>query len=503
MPTPAETEEFEFRARAEKEAAVPRGTNSTQQPPMVDSYGRPWKDDIVQQAGRWLRDQVGRPVAEGLTGVATAIPNIATEAANLLPQKIGPVDLGPKQQSPGDYVQQHVIDRYTNAPTTTMGKVADFVDSTIAGSVAGPRLPGSTPAPRTLTPRAQQAKTLADKGVVSTPGQIQGGWLDRLEQGAQSMPIIGDFIKNARNRSVEQFHQATINDALKPIGAQLPKDLKGNQAIAEAERLLSEKYDAILPQLKGNLGGLKSELDQLKINGQSLPAQQATDLARIIDKEIVDKFKNGQADGRALKDIRTTLNNEIKEFQNSTSPYDRKLAQALGEARDALQRMVTRENPQYSKELSKIDEGWSKFKVAQRAAVAARKDGVFTPAQYLSSVAAKDVSKDKSAFARGTARQQSLGQAGSDVLGNTLPDSGTPFRLGEQNLLTPKGLARLGIGAPLAGSLYNQPVLKMVQDRLLSEQTDPKVRAALSRLLIWGGAQSQFGSQPNEMGVVQ
>jgi exonuclease VII small subunit len=340
-----------------------------------------------------------------------------------------------------------------------------------------------------------QVRDLARRGVTMTPGQRAGGMRNRLEQGLSSIPVVGDFVKNARGKSVEQFSRATVNDALQEVGATLPKDVRGHEAIAEAQRILSEKYDTLLPTLKGDLNtGLKVELDAVKQQGASLPAQQLKDLTRIVDQEIAGKFDaGGKITGDALKRINETLNKEINQYKRGDA-YQRQLADALKQAKESVDRMVRRENPQAAAELKKIDSAYARFKIAQKAAVAAGKDGVFTPAQYLRAIRARDLSKDKSAFAKGKALNQPLGKAGEEILGNTLPDSGTPYRSMEAlGLLgTAGGFAAghtpAGLGAGLAiPGIYNQPVLRGLQS--LSLMPGTPVGTAAATALPVGAAQ--------------
>jgi hypothetical protein len=103
---------------------------------------------------------------------------------------------------------------------------------------------------------------------------------------------------------------------------------------------------------------------------------------------------------------------------------------------------VTRNNPAQAAELKAINTGYANFKRVQRAAAGlGAEDGIFSPAQLQSAVKAGDRSKDKSKFARGEALMQDLSEPGKAVLGNKVPDSGTPYRT----------LAALGLGGAGAG----------------------------------------------------
>lgn len=446
--------------------------------------------------------------------------------------------LGLTDKDPADVVRD-VQDKLTYAPRTTGGKnamsafSAPFEELAKGADWAGEQIDDGTPAgharaallnaaiqtvPQILighglakvgdfTPStpSPEVSLLADKGVTMTPGQIKGGALGRIEQGAQSIPIIGDFIRNARASSVEQFGNATLNDALGHIGEELPPEAKGHAAVADANDKFDDAYTAILPQLKGDLYNsstptmppLIADITQLKQMAQSLPDQQRADFNRIIDDEVVGKFTPaGLASGDTLKDIRETLNGEISDFK-SGGPYERKLANALTETKSAIDRMVTDQNPQYADDLQNLNLGYAKFKIAQRAATTAGKDGVFTPNQYLQAVknSGSKVSKDNARYAKGEALQQPLAAAGASVLGNSLPDSGTAYRWYLERAALGGGaagaaaLSHPAIGAALATvpAIYSQFGLKALQPALLGKT--PAVGEAVGAGLPVGAAE--------------
>ena len=355
------------------------------------------------------------------------------------------------------------------------------------------------------------AQLLADKGVTMTPGQIKGGSLGRVEEALQSVPVLGDFVRGARGEAVKQFSTSAIDDALSHIDQELPEGVAGHEAIAKADDLFDDAYSELLPKMKGNLYGgapvategavaeagadqtpsLAAEINNLRTMAKNLPEQQRADFNRILDDEVIGKFTpQGMASGNTISDIRQTLSNEINDFK-SGGPYERKLAGALLESKAAIDRMITRENPDFAEDLGDLNMGYAKFKIAQRAASAATKDGIFTPSQYLQAVKqnAAKISKDNARFASGQGLGQQLGSAGAEVLGSRLPDSGTAYRWWlERGLLGGAGGAAAVAGHPIAAAagltlpaLYSQPVLKALQPLLLGHGPPlaPAVTAAI------------------------
>lgn len=296
-------------------------------------------------------------------------------------------------------------------------------------------------------PASPNAALLQSEGVQLTPGQMMGGAVKRAEDASTSIPVFGDMVRGAQRRGIEQFDAAAFNRALSPIGEKLPSGIKGNKAVEYVYSRLGEKYEDLLPNMKGELYGpggnalpsrvgqpgpvtLKQELDGIRTIGQNLPPQQAGQLDRILYNEIESRFTNaGLASGQTLKDIESKLGGIYKNLRKSEDYDVRNLADAVRESQNALRRMVERVNPSYAGELQKINEGYANFKITQNAAASlGASEGVFTPSQLNRSVRSQDSSKDKARFAEGNALMQDLSGAGKAVLPSSVPDSGTPMR---------------------------------------------------------------------------
>jgi hypothetical protein len=170
-------------------------------------------------------------------------------------------------------------------------------------------------------------------------GQILGGAAQRVEDGATSLPILGDAIKAAQKRGIVSFDTAAINRSLKPLGQKLPDGLEGRAAIDHAQQALGDAYEGLLPKLKGDLNSgrpanaigatgqaakptLIDELDSIRQLGANMPEQQAAQLNRIIDNEVMNRFTPaGKASGETLKNIESKLGGLAKDFSRSDN-YD-------------------------------------------------------------------------------------------------------------------------------------------------------------------------------------
>lgn len=417
------------------------------------------KPDVVPQgtAQRALDTVVQGAVGGGLTGGAS------------IPRVVAGAGLGAMSSSAGGIVG------------AAGGSPAAQAAASLAVPLATGRVLGSRGT--NLTPEQQ---LLVNEGVSLTPGQIKGGAVQRLEEAGTSVPFLGDAIRGAQRRGIETFDRAAINRSLAPIGQELPAGLtSGHQAIAYARTHLSNAYDNLLPNLRGDLNAVpgagalpamagqpappsfRQELSTIRAMGNNMPQPQRGQLGRIIDREVVNRFTpQGLASGETLKNIESELNQIAKDFRKSDNYDTRILGSAVEEVQASMRRMIENVNPNYQGELAKINEGYANFKKVQIAAggVGAR-DGVFTPAQLQSAVRRQDTTKDKRAFSEGDALMQDLSGSGRNVLAPRVPDSGTPFRVAAMLAARHPLLSILGGLGAIPYSRMGQSVLQSLMLR--------------------------------------
>lgn len=340
------------------------------------------------------------------------------------------------------------------------------IDEKLRNSATGGVLAGSIQGATRLAAGevSPNARTLLDAGVNPTPGQLRGGWANRIEEGASSIPFFGDMIKSARRGAVVDFNRAVINRALQPIGAKLPSGVSGREAISAAQSELSKAYDTILPRLTAKLDQqFVSDLGTVQARVRMLPQDRQEQINTIISEQVARRFAqgNGSAAGDSLKAIESELGRISTNYKKGASADEREMGRIIEDVQDSFRNLVQRSaaNPADAAKLQAINQGWAVFKRAQRASVyAADSDGVFTPARFMQAVRELDKSKDKAAFARGGAVMQGMAAAGKDVLGDKVPDSGTPYRVAAMAGLSGAGYQfvdpYVGIGLAAAALPY-------------------------------------------------
>lgn len=345
-------------------------------------------------------------------------------------------------------------------------KKEQAVYGAVGGGIA-PAIAGS--AARVISPNiSPEVQSLRRQGAQLTPGQTMGGTYNRVEEGLQSIPLVGDVVKGARTRALESLNRTTINRALEPIGQRLPNNIPiGRQAVDHAHRTISDAYDTLLPQLRVRADPqLVGNLQSIIANSQHLEPGLADTFANILRTKLFSRFSpNGGMTGNDFKIIESELGRLAKNYASSADAGQRELGGALRQVQAEVRDLLVRSNPNHAQSLNNINTSWANLiRIEDAAGRTGNQQGVFTPAQLGAAVRKADPSIRKGAYARGNAMMQDLSDQAQSVLGNKVPDSGTPFRsmvglgtLGGGAYLEPSVGLPMAAGAGLLSAAYTRP----------------------------------------------
>lgn len=309
-------------------------------------------------------------------------------------------------------------------------------------------------------------RRLADSGVTMTPGQILGGGAARTEEKLTSVPILGDFIKNAQQRSVQSFNRAAYDNALEPIGQTLPRDIPiGSDAVQAVRNRIGQVYQSIEPRanfvadqnFNADVGAIRNNL------AQTAPAT-LQQFDNIVANQVTNKLQHGFVlDGRQWGNTRSEISTLARnQTLGNATPDNRALAGALGELNDAINAGVGRASPpDVLPDLARANAAYARYKQIENAAGSAgasNNGNVFTAAQFQNAIRRGSTSGQK---ATNSGLNAQFGADAQDVLGAKYPNSGTPGRaaimaalgaLGGHAVL-PAGVATPAIGAGALAAL--------------------------------------------------
>jgi len=341
------------------------------------------------------------------------------------------------------------------------GKVGEAV-SGVLGKVMNP-----------LASKAEQ--TMRELGITPTPGQTLGGAFKKAEDFAQNLPLVGEQIRSAREKVLFDFNKGVINKALDKVNDKLPENVIGRDAVRYAADQVSNKYDEVLGKMKFDLDFKTTSGILGALNKANLPsAVQREEATNIINSIALDKFGGKTLTGAEYKSIESDLAKEVAKYKNSQSAADRNVGEALQGVLDTFKTELYHQNQRYTPQLRRIDSAYGDLKLMERAAAnTGAENGVFTPKQYSLAVKQADLTRQKSAFAKGTARGQELSEAALKTIGE---DAKTTLE-GRLAIGTIGGMATLSnpyVGVPLAvgaTGLYSPMGIKAA-DMLLRQRPD-------------------------------
>ncbi|KIQ20550.1 hypothetical protein RT97_28280 [Variovorax paradoxus] len=339
------------------------------------------------------------------------------------------------------------------AATAAPGEAADAAKWGAAGAVGGRVLGRAIGLGKSLI--SKDAQALVDAGVRPTPGQLFGdgpigSTVRRLEDAATSLPLVGDALKYARNRSLSEYGNAEINAALRPLGVAVKGS--GADAVEQAQRIISSTYDKVLPQtvirpqiVKQALVKALDDIDNIPL----LTTEQGGLIRRYVSGKILPTAQEATQRGGAIPgEIANRIDGEIghyaREFTKSQNPSDHSLGEAFYALQSALRETVEGLTPEATKTLGQARTAYRHLLPIVSAADKTA-SGQFTPRQ---------LNRGASKFDQAPS---ALNRAGQNVLPSTIPDSGTAGRALWALAIGGGGAALAGHAAPaaVAAALYS------------------------------------------------
>jgi len=290
--------------------------------------------------------------------------------------------------------------------------------------------------------RTQAAQALRDRGVpISVARQIGMG---RVEDLAQSVPIVGDVSRARQLESFEGFNRAALEEAGAPIGF-VPTEA-GRAGAEEMGLAVGQAYNQAVQGVTAPLDRqFLRDMVPVRRMAQNMNQTNRAQLAETLRDAVQIPADAGaitpQQFQDAISNLKALRSNAKTAMPNSANTLRKAATQTI----DALEGAMTRAGGQ------NVVEGLQRANMANRglnvienagldrAAVGtqAGAPNIFTPAQLLQSLRASE--------RRGYGSLpglRSLGEQGQEVLPSTVPNSGTADRMLGAQMLT--GVGALG-----------------------------------------------------------
>ena len=458
----SELEEFEFRARAEQEAA------------QAEKPAKP-KREVTSKTDRFLTGLMDPVVGAAQIMEKTGVPGLIRNALNI---EDGSTMADVVKQRDADYVEPEGIDwmrmggNAANPISWVGGGPARTAATRAAGEVAARVLPramqtataraaGTGATQAMLTPtgadedfwksKAKQAalggalggaagkliggatptanaRTLMDAGIQPTFGQGKGGWIGRTEEKLQSVPFIGDAITHARARPLREFEGHVLEQATGRAGL---------RNIDEANQIASRQFEDLVPHLNAQMPALDETFQQMALSQRNphLDADAKEKLAQIVGS-VFENFD--QITPQGLKRIDAELGHMARQYSGPLkSVSEQQLGRELNNIKNAFRRGLEMDSPPgVGDALSTANRTFARLVPANDAASAVASERIL-PRAYQKAVARQQKQKVT------RARIDDVTDAAVDTLPNKYPDSGTAGRLA---MLASEGVGGAALG---------------------------------------------------------
>lgn len=308
---------------------------------------------------------------------------------------------------------------------------------------------------------SQAASQLLREGIPLTVGQRLGGGFKSLEERLAGFQFIGEPIKRAEQMALNAFNRVAMDKAIAPLGKKVPKNLTGQDAFAYADNLVSEAYTQVLPKLSVTTDPLETaavkilELDDI---GLTTEAQEI--FSKKAQALLFNRAEDGVLSGEALKKAESDLGAEAIRMIARGSSQEADAGRALFNLQSSLRQEAVSQNPVAGADLQKANQAWKQLQPVQKAVVTAASGtgGRFTPSQLLRGMRGFEAGPRKKKYARGELPMQPFAQAAQDVMGRTIPESGTAGRMDIMSgALDPLRLTGRIAGRMAAEAAYGSP----------------------------------------------
>tara|TARA_R100001510_G_scaffold33396_1_gene29881 strand:- start:74 stop:1573 length:1500 start_codon:yes stop_codon:yes gene_type:complete len=333
-------------------------------------------------------------------------------------------------------------------------------------------------ASKVLPTRTAAAKELMEEGVELTPGQALGGivgsGLRKVEEAATAIPGLGTG--EALERSTQSFNRAVLNRTLKKVDDELPKDLKIEDAPKYFTDSILNKLNTSVRSLEiKNVNDIRKNINDALLNSP-LTKSEINRINTQLNKMIFDKAKKGKLTGKDLQAADSFLNRQTRNFSKSLDAAQREIGDVYSSIYNNFSDYLVKNNPKNLVKSYKDAKGaYGDLLIISKAGTRGAGDTVFTPRQLLAQSRAYDPTSAKRRTFIGQGRLQDIGRLGEDVLGRTVPDSGTFTRT-----LTGAGLlGGLGYGVI-------DPATALGSTLFLGAYQTPQTQQALLRSLMAG-----------------
>jgi len=308
--------------------------------------------------------------------------------------------------------------------------------------------------------KSPEASRLVSQGVQPTVGQASRGtgWAgNTVARGEDLLENILPGVAGARRRAWNEYGNKVLQQVQPPAGivgtaTQRVAGQVDDATVAATRQAFGQAYDNLygsVPRVQVTPQWLSNAIDQ----ADNLPGPNQSWVRNMIDRQVLSRLQPGDVvDGQTAKVIRSKLSEAAMQLQKSG---DFSAADAVRAMEGDFVDLLADQGPAGMRDsIRALNKSWRDFLVVERAQGAVHQGESFTPAALRSASKALDRSSNKNKFVAGTAPMAAESKAGTAVLGEKFPQSGTTPRAVAAGLMAAAlGTDAMGGGGVGTGAL--------------------------------------------------
>lgn len=353
-----------------------------------------------------------------------------------------------------------------------------------------------------------------------------GAAVKGLEDRLSGLPIAGDFVNDARNRSFQNFNAKAFDRALEPIGQKLEGQV-GQDAVAAAQTKVQQAFrDALDGRQVQADAAFANEITQATTKVMAI-RRVGPELSENIADILAPHMQQGKntLTGEEMQIISQELRALKAAYKKSEPAFYKRISDAIDSTENAVFGMFRRQAPDVVPKYNAAKQAYRRVSILADATLKGKNqpDSMFTPAQ-LNAADAANAKKYEGAIsaAAGPRQFREYGEAAQAVLPNKVPDSGTAGRmiLGGAGIIGAGSAVGAGAGAVTgdpaagtavgaAGGLTMSAILmgaySKAGQRILTKPgrgspalADPRLQRILGKIGAATGAASLPGTTPGQ-----
>jgi len=346
-------------------------------------------------------------------------------------------------------------------------------------------------AARILSPNVSPEVAAMQKAGVDLPaGRALGGISEAAEGALRDMPVGGNFVRAAEDRTLKQFNVASVNEALKPLGVAFDTraTAPGNELFSKASDAVRNAYAEAGAKIAGKVDdAFRTDISAVISQAQKLTPEMRDQVAGVLSSNL--KI----ADGAALNgaELLTTKANFRDLAYAAKKAGEDGAAAIYRTVEEGIDGLIKRISPDGYTLAKGADAAYRNMRAIQGAVNKSLGDGIFSPAQL---AAASRTVSGAGATARGEGVLQPFAQAGM----NALEGMGKPAAARDAMSLLASP-ATLGLGVATA-PFYSAPAQRAIMGMANSRGAQAAAFADALRSLgpyVSGGAAAIENNMPS------